>query len=112
MAAPKNPWRGARKRRRGERTTASPCEEPLENSCGTIRPSYAQRGREARCVCPGSLGRALSSSEACQRPDVPPCRSQIDLPGTLRYDGCLCSYAWFPERSEERRVGKECRSRW
>ena len=36
----------------------------------------------------------------------------VDLPYGCQYGGCITCAAKLIERSEERRVGKECRSRW
>src|ERR1041385_1354220 len=52
-------------------------------------------------VLEGSSGKAMAATAAC----APTNRSVHIIAGNG-------GFAWFQLRSEERRVGKECRSRW
>src|SRR3990167_6163400 len=69
----------------------------------------------SHCICPQSLLRLHSPSgrpnPACRSPaigEVFPCCNE----GDLKCLNCVPQTANPPSRSEERRVGKECRSRW
>src|SRR3989442_2239515 len=83
-------------------------EERRTNNSITLRRAM---GKLLRNDSPHRMPSAVAKQDACAlgrrgaplaapRPVNGPARryaAQIDLPGTLRYDGCLCSYAWFPE---------------
>src|SRR2546429_363257 len=82
---------------------------------------FSSRRRHTRCsrdwssdVCSSDLIHPRTSSRCCSNPPRGGCDhpSSRSLPQKVRLAFVVRAYLQFHSRSEERRVGKECRSRW
>src|SRR2546425_12143051 len=95
-------------------------------NCSSIEAVLSHEGNEARPTQRGAADRrtvALDQGERLcaplpERDEQPARRRELldergwDLGTARRYDDRIVGGVRAPARSEERRVGKECRSRW